>query len=57
MLFEYIEMLPAFHKRRRDGMYLLGEPLLTLSIILIFKLSCASSKEVNKVVGIRLLPR
>lgn len=53
MLFEYIEMLPSFH-RRRDGMYLLKEPQLTLNIILSFKLSCAkfvflSSEEVNKV--------
>ncbi|KAM4899342.1 uncharacterized protein FYW23_004880 isoform 1-T1 [Sylvia borin] len=40
--------------RRRDVMYLLREPQLTLSIILIFKLSLAefvflSSEEVNKV--------
>lgn len=56
MLFEYIERLPSFHRKRRDGMYLLAESELTLSIILIFKLSCArfvflSFEEVNKVVG------
>lgn len=62
MLFEYIEILPSFHRRRRDGRYVLGEPQLTLTINLIFKLSCAkfvflSSEKVKKVAGIRLLPK